>query len=260
MTLVKISIIVSVVALLVMVFGLFLDKYCSPRRRYFIWLVLALRLLIPFDINLPGAPISINPKPHTVVLRAEHSLPVSVVPENTADGVKDTVMLNPNSADYAPIADLGAVLRIVWAVGAAAAFWVPFGQYLLFRFHLPKEAAEYQKSTVPVYFADTDTPMLTGFFQPIILLPRREYTAEELELIVLHEETHRRRGDLWYKLMLMTARAIHWFNPIIWVMVRRAARDLEYSCDFTVCRGKDIEFRKKYSKAILSTLKKEERS
>ena len=75
-------------------------------------------------------------------------------------------------------------------------------------------------------------------------------------MIIEHEKTHKRRGDLWYKLILLAARSIHWFNPLVYVMVNMAQRDLEYSCDYDVCREKDIEFRKKYSMVILKSMKK----
>lgn len=109
-----------------------------------------------------------------------------------------------------------------------------------------------------IFCREVEIPILIRFVKPRILLPMKEYTEEKLEMIILHEDAHKRRGDLWYKLILLLARSVHWFNPAVWVMVRTAKRDLEYSCDFAVCGKRDMEFRKKYSRTILKSVKKEE--
>lgn len=82
------------------------------------------------------------------------------------------------------------------------------------------------------------------------------YSDEEIKVILKHELTHYKRHDLWYKLLLICANGIHWFNPIIYFMVRQANRDLEYSCDDAVVGNEDMEYRKAYSKTILKSMKK----
>ena len=52
--------------------------------------------------------------------------------------------------------------------------------------------------------------MAVGLFRTTVYLPHRRYTAQELEMIFRHELIHWRRKDLWYKLLLLAARSIHW--------------------------------------------------
>ena len=70
--------------------------------------------------------------------------------------------------------------------------------------------------------------MIVGAIKPTLLLPELELTAEQLSLVFRHELIHYRRRDIWYKLLLMLANAIHWFNPMVWLMVYAADRDLSF--------------------------------
>ena len=71
-------------------------------------------------------------------------------------------------------------------------------------------------------------------------------------MIFRHELIHWRRKDLWYKLLLLAARSIHWFNPLVWRMAKRAERDLEISCDSMAVQGRDAAYRKAQRRSILS--------
>ncbi|MDR0935157.1 MAG: M56 family metallopeptidase [Oscillospiraceae bacterium] len=83
------------------------------------------------------------------------------------------------------------------------------------------------------------TPMLIGFFKPMILLPDKEYTDAQLHCVLLHELTHLRRHDVLVKWLTMLACALHWFNPIVWLVRREIDRAAEISCDEAVIRRLD---------------------
>ena len=67
--------------------------------------------------------------------------------------------------------------------------------------------------------------MVTGFFQTVLLLPREDYSEQELEMIIRHELVHYKRHDIAYKMLLMFAVAVHWFNPLVWIMTQEANKD-----------------------------------
>ena len=70
-------------------------------------------------------------------------------------------------------------------------------------------------------------------------------------LILRHEMIHCRRRDIWYKLLLFAAECLHWYNPLVRQMVRRAQRDLEISCDAEAVRGYGADYRAAYGQMIL---------
>ena len=93
------------------------------------------------------------------------------------------------------------------------------------------------------------SPMITGLFRPTLLLPHEEYANTDLTVILHHELVHYRRNDLWFKLLLIFANALHWFNPLIYIMVREANKDIEISCDEEVLKGADLQVQKALQRA-----------
>ncbi len=79
-------------------------------------------------------------------------------------------------------------------------------------------------------------PMLAGLLHPMLLLPEQPLSPKELEYALLHELTHYRRRDIWLKALSLWVRAVHWFNPLVWLMDRAIERDTELSCDEAVLR------------------------
>jgi len=67
---------------------------------------------------------------------------------------------------------------------------------------------------------------------------------------------HYKRHDLWYKLLLIIANGMHWFNPIVYIMVKKANRDLEHACDDDVVKNEELEYRKDYSRVILESMER----
>lgn len=98
--------------------------------------------------------------------------------------------------------------------------------------------------------------MMTGFFKPLLLLPDLNYSDTELKIILRHELIHFKRKDIWYKLLLISANAVHWFNPLVYLMTVLSNKDLEMACDSMVIGNSDKTFRKQYSEAILSAIHK----
>ena len=99
-----------------------------------------------------------------------------------------------------------------------------------------------------------NSPVFVGFVSPIILMPYTNYADEELKLIYKHELTHFKRMDVWYKLILVIASVVHWFNPLVYLMRRYASKDIEYTCDDIVTKDLSLEQRKEYSRVILKTM------
>lgn len=97
-------------------------------------------------------------------------------------------------------------------------------------------------------------PMLIGFMKPMIILPERSYSQQELLLILRHELVHHRQHDLWYKLVLLAANAVHWFNPLVYLLIGQANRDVEQVCDEKVVANQDMAYRKAYSMTILQAM------
>lgn len=101
------------------------------------------------------------------------------------------------------------------------------------------------------------TVAVYGWLRPVILAPeglRERFTAEQIRGMFLHELAHVRRGDLvWGRLMLAVC-ALHWFNPLVWLLSRRMRADAELECDRMALEKLTHTQRSHYGEALLKTL------
>jgi len=96
-----------------------------------------------------------------------------------------------------------------------------------------------------------ESPFVMGSFRTKIYLPAG-LTAEQQELILLHENCHIRRGDHLFKLLATLLTIVYWFNPMVWMAWFGFCRDMEMSCDEMALEGADSDLRKAYSQTLLA--------
>ena len=118
-----------------------------------------------------------------------------------------------------------------------------------------KEVGLQNKSLKPMISPGVKTPLSIGLFSKTLrlVLPPVPYTDSELRLIFRHELIHITREDSVTKLFLTFTTAICWFNPLMWIAMRKSAEEIELSCDETVLLDASPETRKQYADLILDT-------
>lgn len=170
--------------------------------------------------------------------------------------------------------DLAWILLGVWAVGAAAVLVWKIVSHLVFRRRILRcavpvadpavlsvwqeelERAQFRKPRFRLVTSpDAATPLSVGLFPRKIrvVLPERAYSREELALLFRHELIHIGREDAWSKFFLVFCTAMCWFNPLMWIAMRKSADDLELSCDETVLMGCGESIRRQYAQLLLRT-------
>ncbi len=93
-------------------------------------------------------------------------------------------------------------------------------------------------------------PFTLGMIHPKIYLP---YSLKEeyYESVIMHEQVHINRRDIWLKYLAIGIRNLFWFQPILWFAYRMFVNDMEEACDETVLRQKGPDFREKYAHSLL---------
>jgi beta-lactamase regulating signal transducer with metallopeptidase domain len=99
------------------------------------------------------------------------------------------------------------------------------------------------------------TPMMIGFLSPTVLLPRFEIPSDELHSILKHELIHLKRHDLWFKALMLITLSLHWYNPIVHLMLKLAMDLCEISCDECVLKGANEKSRAHYGEAIIGVIR-----
>lgn len=166
------------------------------------------------------------------------------------------------------------VLLAVWTVGAVGVMVWKIGSHLAFRRRVLKNAVPVtDRQTLHVWEIELErawirkckwklvrsdavtTPLSIGLYNRTtrIVLPMREYTQEELSLILRHEIIHISRGDPEAKLFLTFCTAMCWFNPLMWAAMRKSADDFELSCDESVLLDEPQPVRRQYAELLLQT-------
>ena len=243
-----------------------LRQHVRAKALYVVWLILALRLVIPVDLSLPEPAVTVEAPSYQVALPARTpsaNLPAGAQIEEPSAVAGQTA---PEAASAVRTIPVTALLSALWLFGVLAAALVQGGGYLLARRRLLRDArpdleAEAQagqtaaslglKRAVPVRRSrQVRTPMVLGLLRPVLLLPEGQAVDE---VVLCHELTHLKRLDLAYKALLVAACWLHWFNPLVWWMSRAASENLELCCDDDVAAGRDAAFRRKYGELLLST-------
>ncbi|MCQ4636719.1 M56 family metallopeptidase [Anaerovorax odorimutans] len=118
-----------------------------------------------------------------------------------------------------------------------------------------KKALRYKRPVRLLCSPELTTPLSMGIFKKTqaTLLPDRYYTMDELRLIFRHELHHIQRRDVDTKIFLSFCRAMCWFNPLVWIAIRRASDDLELSCDEIVLENSGDSERRQYAELLLRT-------
>ena len=166
------------------------------------------------------------------------------------------------------------VLLAVWAVGAVGVMVWKIGSHLAFRRRILKNAVPVtDRQTLHVWEIELErawirkckwklvrsgvvtTPLSIGLYNRTtrIVLPMREYTQEELSLVLRHEIIHISRGDPASKFFLTFCTAMCWFNPLMWAAMRKSADDFELSCDESVLLDEPQPVRRQYAELLLQT-------
>lgn len=271
--LMQIGLTVSLAALVPLILRRLMKKRYPARMVCVVWAILALRLLIPVQLTLPQAPVQVMPRTSYVVQSDQTAFRQAGLPvgQNPTRWVTGTQAQTLSAADTGTVktVDITDILLTLWLAGViACVLWQGIGYYRLIRslkgtsrsvervdLHtiLQEQCADLViDREIPLRVSSAaDCPMLAGFIHPTLYLPDECISRTDAAFIFRHELTHYKHGDLWLKLLLLAARCLHWFNPLVHLIARFAQEDIEAACDDAVVRGHDGAYRRAYGETIL---------
>jgi bla regulator protein blaR1 len=98
---------------------------------------------------------------------------------------------------------------------------------------------------------EVESPQVIGLWRPTILLPLEDRLGDdELDMALMHELAHVRRGDLVLGWIPAVARTLFFFHPLVHFAVREYALCREAACDaLVVSRGRQAP--KTYGRLLL---------
>ena len=259
------------------------ERY-RAKTRCWLWLALAAFLLLPIDFSVKNAPVqAAPPKDYTLFVGTDKTAIQSTdnlfgdMAEKSGQSpaqVRDTIIQRPvtnpeqKTTRYIPVT---TILFYGYLAGAAAFLLYQGVSYALFRRTVRRWKRDVTRADYAAMLSDTardlgvnapemivceaiSTPAVTGLLRPRLLLPHERYDVQELRYILRHELCHLKRRDMLLKLVLLAANAMHWFNPVVYLMLRQADEDIELACDSAATDGLELPERAAYSRTLLAAV------
>ena len=271
------SLSVSGALLLLLILGLkplYKNKF-SKHWQYYIWIVVALRFLLPFtpDTTIVG---SLFEKFDTAAITNEiptsSNVPISV---DTGNGKAEQIQTNREITTAAMRDSFNKYVCLfnIWSALSLVLFVRKITVYQGFIQYIKAGNTEVSDIKILNLLSDCEeklniktrvelsynsliaSPIMIGFFRPGIVLPVRELEDKELSYIFVHELTHYKQRDMFYKWLIQIVVCVHWFNPFVYLLEKEVNKSCELSCDEKVIAVLDDKEKSEYGDTLISFLK-----
>ena len=265
----------------ILLFRVIFKNRISSKLQYLMWWLLILRLLMPVtpdiglhfnlqDMLLKQAHQAELPTPAPVLDVAPASVPNT---QSSYESVTPAVQPNTDVApsqhvNPAKSTDWYSIVFVVWLLGAIGFLgWLIFVKLRYYESlqHLmaggPREVYElYDRcckelgvKPLPLWIVNKSmSPGIAFFGEPVLLVPLSLCGDESrLRFALLHELTHKKRGDHYMTLLLNILRAVYWFDPVVHFAFSELRADMESACDSDVLAYIGHEQKRGYLTVIL---------
>ncbi len=210
----------------------FLFKNSSKNSRLFLWLLVGVKLILPFNIKSKFSLI-----PEGIVEKSTQS----------ASGIVGDVVRS-GTYENESLFDSKLIFLCIWV--AVSLIILIYGAVSFWRLH--KNIGDAIKMESNIFQSEkVVSPFVLGVIKPKIYIPFN-LDDETLSHIVSHEKSHIKSFDNITKLVAFILLAVHWYNPLVWVCFKLVSQDIEFACDERVVKNYTLEKRKSYAEALLS--------
>lgn len=238
--------------------ALFILRLCKPLPRRFIyplWALAFFRLIMPFSLttgwslfNFTGSLVK-RLVTIDIITHGSVSIPSDRLAVMNMIGAAESY--TPIEYKTESLRQIFAIGSVVWSIIAVAALLSACILYTLTLRELKNSVLIKDN----IYCSDMLlSPLLMGVFRPkIIFPPGLDPDSPEGAMILAHENVHRRRLDNLWRTIAVGIVCLHWFNPLVWVMLKAYFNDMELSCDESVIgqSGYCDHERKAYASTLL---------
>ncbi len=249
---------------------LFIHKRVRAALRYWMWMLVFVKLLLPPTLALPTgigywrgqdipavAPGMEEPLPARTLDAPAHEsvaavpeMAVDVSPVSVSDASRPVDVPASITLDRGPTPTWQAVVFVVWLVGllvfglllvqrasfvrGLVAQSVPADGSLLEKLEQCAQQIGASREIELRISPNTFSPAVCGLVHPVILLPAtllEKLSGENLRVVLIHELAHIKRGDLWVNLAQTVLQVLYFYNPLVWLAHAIVRRVREQAVD-----------------------------
>ena len=253
---------VSLVAgFLLIIKNIFKDKL-TPRWQYGIWVILALRILIPVRAyKLVLLPFGV----YLEMIKAYVESRLGSAYTNPLTATEPSNVIPYVTSAPTSITD---ILFVIYVLGIIAFLCYYLIAYVKLRLALKKgneisldNKGDLQnflsengvKNIKVVSVAGINSAFICGILSPVLVLP---FGRETNEKVLLHEIMHLKRLDSLQNIFWCILRCLHWCNPFMHYIFNIIGNDMEMLCDQRVLENLEGEERRVYGVLLLNEVNK----
>lgn len=290
LTLLEISIGVGIIVALLILVAPRIDKRYNSRWKYYLWIFLTIRLLIPLN------PIIFNTKnilnsdllQNSIFLsKFKSSIQLNddisnmeikeISTSKPLDNLRDIEKKEQHSSFNVqgvkfPETSMLKLVIATWILGILIHSLYTITGYIIYRKRILRWSSPIleenssdmikeiskdmgiNRDIILMEYRGDISPQIMGFLKNIMILPNNKLREDELRFIVVHELTHLKKHHLWLKLLSALMKSIHWFNPFVYYIVSELETEMEIQCDCEVTKILNNEERKNYADTIIKLI------
>lgn len=249
-------------------------KRCNPNILYFLWIFVAIRILLP--VNIPFVLHNTHLNEEIVVNTPIYSY---VTQENTEAVSKENevsnynILLDDTEDDNKSVADIGqgtivkgkaskinpplqkkTILIFIWCCGSII-LTLYFVLVNFYTFHnIKKRKVGKLNHKIEIYEV-TGHNCLVGIFKPqIFIAPQILKKPLYKQYVLLHEMEHYKIKDNFWLLIRTLCLIVQWFNPLVWIAYFKVQEDCELACDYRVLSCLNSSEKESYAETLLYIL------
>ena len=254
----------SILILCVLVIRKFFMNRINPVFQYSLWLLVLIRLALPFSFPSPISVMNAVPEYSQNASTSEMTfIQAPIMPKTPANmqfsHSKTQDYIPPGShdtqAEKVSIIESINIFFIIWLCVFIAILMRIITNNIIFARKIRREAVllDDLDCSLPVYIMEgLPSPCLFGILKPKIIISPEAGDQSLLKYVLAHELCHYRYKDNWLSLLRSLCCAVYWFNPLIWIAAHASKMDCEMACDERVIKHYDDNDRIDYGKTLLS--------
>lgn len=249
------TIIISAYILLMKIF----NRNIKERMKYILLILIVIRLLVPATVNINLSDMisnfstnnistDVNNFSNTNKFDKNYKVNKSLEKETDSSESKNNIEIQNENRDL--FQSLVYECCLIWISGIIILFSIIFFSSFRFKFKLKKSMLSNSKKlelllsdiknklnikrNIPIFICENiESPCIVGILNTTIYVPKFifKFSNSDVKYMLTHELIHYKRKDLYFNLLTISALLIHWFNPLVWILVNKIKNCREYACD-----------------------------
>ncbi|WP_312505739.1 M56 family metallopeptidase, partial [Bacillus luti] len=284
--LIETSLMASILVGFILCIKILFRNKLTPRWQYMLWIVLMIRLLLPWSPDSSYSIYSLLSYRSSVSEVIPKNMPstesrVNIESDRTVEleANSETVKKNSESevsasAEQQPPFSLYKLALYVWLAGVIVLAVITFitnrrlysyikkqpdimDEQVVTVFNRCKQTMKMKKTVSLRLAGKISSPTVFSFFRPKVLLSKKHMKVldeQQLQYVFYHELAHIKRNDVAVNWIMYSLILLNWFNPILWYAYFCMREDQELACDAYALTFIDKEEQIAYGHTIITLL------